>query len=32
LIDRDKNDTITTELFSEQQTSEQLLNILGYEH
>ncbi|MEM0519260.1 MULTISPECIES: arginine decarboxylase [Aequorivita] len=32
LIDRDKNNTITTELFSEQQTSEQLLNILGYEH
>ncbi len=32
LIDRDENDTITTELFSEQQTSEQLLNILGYEH
>jgi arginine decarboxylase len=32
LIDRDKNNNITTELFSEQQTSEQLLNILGYEH
>ena len=32
LIDRDKNNKITTELFSEQQTSEQLLNILGYEH
>lgn len=32
LIDRDKNDNITTKLFSEQQTSEQLLNILGYEH
>lgn len=32
LIDRDKNNTITTKLFSEQQTSEQLLNILGYEH
>lgn len=32
LIDRDKNNNITTQLFSEQQTSEQLLNILGYEH
>lgn len=32
LIDKDANDTITTKLFSEQQTSEQLLNILGYEH
>ncbi len=32
LIDRDKNNKITTKLFSEQQTSEQLLNILGYEH
>jgi len=32
LIDKDKNGTITTKLFSEQQTSEQLLNILGYEH
>jgi arginine decarboxylase len=32
LIDRDKNNNITTKLFSEQQTSEQLLNILGYEH
>lgn len=32
LIDRDKNNNITTELFSEQQTSKQLLNILGYEH
>ncbi len=32
LIDRDENDNITTKLFSEQQTSEQLLNILGYEH
>ncbi len=30
LIDRDENDNITTELFAEQQTSEQLLNILGY--
>jgi len=32
LIDKDKKGTITTKLFSEQQTSEQLLNILGYEH
>jgi arginine decarboxylase len=32
LIDRDENNTITTKLFSKQQTSEQLLNILGYEH
>lgn len=32
LIDRDENNNITTKLFSEQQTSEQLLNILGYEH
>lgn len=32
LIDRDENNKITTKLFSEQQTSEQLLNILGYEH
>ncbi|MGB3342904.1 MAG: arginine decarboxylase [Aequorivita sp.] len=32
LIDRDENDKLTTKLFSEQQTSEQLLNILGYEH
>tara|TARA_R100000935_G_C2825031_1_gene161819 strand:- start:54 stop:1451 length:1398 start_codon:yes stop_codon:yes gene_type:complete len=32
LIDRDNDNNITTQLFSEQQTSEQLLNILGYEH
>ncbi len=32
LIDRDNNNKIITQLFSEQQTSEQLLNILGYEH
>src|SRR5690554_3022240 len=32
LIDRDENNNLTTKLFSEQQTSEQLLNILGYEH
>ncbi|MAP80511.1 MAG: arginine decarboxylase [Aequorivita sp.] len=32
LIDRDNENNITTQLFSEQQTSEQLLNILGYEH
>jgi len=32
LIDKDKKGNITTKLFSEQQTSEQLLNILGYEH
>jgi len=30
LIDKDKNGTITHKLFSEQQTSEQLLGILGY--
>lgn len=30
LIDRDEEGNITTELFSEQQTSESLLNILGY--
>jgi len=32
LIDKDKDGNITTKLFSNQQTSEQLLNILGYEH
>jgi len=32
LIDKDKKGNITTQLFSPQQTSEQLLNILGYEH
>ncbi len=31
LIDRNSDGNITTELFSEQQTSEQLLNILGYQ-
>ncbi len=30
LIDRDKNGNITTEVFCEQQTSEDLLSILGY--
>jgi len=30
LIDRDKDGNITTEVFSEQQTSEDLLSILGY--
>lgn len=30
LIDRDKNNSLTYELFSEQQTSAQLLHILGY--
>ena len=30
LIDKDKDGNITTELFSEQQTSEDLLSILGY--
>lgn len=30
LIDRDKDGNITTEVFSEQQTSENLLSILGY--
>ncbi|MDX1363604.1 arginine decarboxylase [Arenibacter latericius] len=30
LIDRDENGNITTELFSEQQKAEDLLNILGY--
>ncbi|UAB82354.1 arginine decarboxylase [Marixanthomonas sp. SCSIO 43207] len=32
LIDKDNDGNITTQLFSKQQTSEQLLNILGYEH
>lgn len=32
LIDKDADGNITTKLFSKQQTSEQLLNILGYEH
>lgn len=32
LINRDADGNITTELFAKQQTSEQLLNILGYEH
>ena len=32
LIDKDADGNITTELFAKQQTSEQLLNILGYEH
>ncbi|RMA66445.1 type III PLP-dependent enzyme domain-containing protein [Ulvibacter antarcticus] len=32
LIDRDADGNITTKLFANQQTSEQLLNILGYEH
>ena len=31
LIDRDKEGNIKTQLFSEQQSSEQLLSILGYE-
>jgi len=31
LIDRDKDGNLTTELFSKQQTSEELLNILGYD-
>jgi len=30
LIDRDQNGEITTELFAEEQSSDQLLNILGY--
>lgn len=30
LIDRDENGALTTEVFAPQQTSEQLLNILGY--
>lgn len=30
LIDRDENGELTTSLFSEQQTSDDLLNILGY--
>jgi len=30
LIDRDKNGILATEVFSEQQTSEEVLNILGY--
>tara|TARA_R110002072_G_scaffold59514_1_gene151440 strand:+ start:22462 stop:23859 length:1398 start_codon:yes stop_codon:yes gene_type:complete len=32
LIDRDNDGNITKQIFSNQQTSEQLLNILGYEH
>lgn len=32
LINKDSNGNITTELFSPEQTSKQLLNILGYEH
>ncbi|MBZ0326746.1 MAG: arginine decarboxylase [Altibacter sp.] len=32
LINKDSDGNITTELFSPQQTSKQLLNILGYEH
>ena len=32
LINRNEDGTLSTTLFSEQQTSEQLLNILGYEH
>lgn len=31
LIDRDKEGNVKTEIFSEQQTSEQLLSILGYD-
>lgn len=31
LIDKDKKGNITTQLFSEQQTAEQMLKILGYE-
>lgn len=31
LIDRDKDGTLQTQLFTEQQTSKQLLSILGYE-
>ena len=30
LIDKDENGIMATELFSEQQTAEQVLNILGY--
>lgn len=32
LIDRDENGQIVTKLFSEQQTNNQMLNILGYEN
>ena len=32
LIDRDADGKLTTEIFSEQQTAEDLLKILGYEH
>lgn len=32
LIDRDSKGDFSTQLFSEQQTSEQLLKLLGYEH
>ena len=31
LIDRDENGIIATEVFSEQQTSDEVLKILGYE-
>jgi arginine decarboxylase len=30
LIDKDANGIIATEVFSEQQTAEEVLNILGY--
>ncbi len=32
LIDKDEDGNISSKIFSQQQTSEQLLNILGYEH
>lgn len=32
IIDRDENNEITTRLFSEQQTSNQMLSILGYDN
>ena len=32
LIDKDADGNITTKIFSKQQSSKQLLNILGYEH
>lgn len=32
LIDQDENGNFSTQLFSNQQTSEQMLEILGYEH
>jgi len=32
LIDRDENGKLTTSVFSQEQTSEQLLSLLGYDY